>query len=199
MTLRPDEISELRDTFEAIDVDGSGTISFEELRNALVGHGNQPSSKAVSRAFADEAEDEAEDMDLETIDAMIDEGGQRRRITLPEEDINHIFDKISVSHDDQGVSYHEFLAAIMWRRVDLDEDRLFEVFETLDTHGLGKLKLQDVAETCGQDFGFEALEAIQREINGACVCACACVCTFFTRPGILARLSYLTSVILAIL
>mmetsp|Transcript_14438 Transcript_14438/g.54520 ORF Transcript_14438/g.54520 Transcript_14438/m.54520 type:complete len:149 (-) Transcript_14438:1106-1552(-) len=105
-------------------------------------------------------------MDLETIDAMIDEGGQRRRITLPEEDINHIFDKISVSHDDQGVSYHEFLAAIMWRRVDLDEDRLFEVFETLDTHGLGKLKLQDVAETCGQDFGFEALEAIQREING---------------------------------
>ena len=133
--LKPDELAELRGTFEAIDGDGSGTISFDELRAALLGE------KAHAPA------------------------GHRRRATLPEGEIQEIFDSISVRHDDHGVSYHEFLAAAMWRRVDLDEARLQEIFEMLDVGHTGRVKVEQLAQTCGADFRVDVIEQIMEELD----------------------------------
>ncbi|CAM9242227.1 unnamed protein product [Ascophyllum nodosum] len=107
----PADIEGLRETFEAIDKDHSGTISLEELTNHLQTH--------VSGS-----------------------------------EVQQMYDSMNINKSAE-INYNEFIAATMWTRIQLDEEKLHEAFEGLDREGKGFLTAEGINTVVGLDFDTE--------------------------------------------
>ncbi len=119
--LPPAELKVLRDTFQSIDVDNSGSLTIDDLHKALRGH-------------------------------------------LSESEIKDIWKNLSVSGLGE-LDYNEFIAATMWMRLQLDEERLHEAFEAFDDEGKGFLTMEDVERVIGGDLPHEEIQKMMMETD----------------------------------
>ncbi len=117
----PAELKVLRDTFQSIDVDNSGSLTIHDLSKALRGH-------------------------------------------LSESEIQEIWKNLSVAGMDE-LDYNEFIAATMWMRLQLDEERLHEAFEAFDDEGKGFLTMEDVERVVGSDLSQEEIQKMMMETD----------------------------------
>ncbi len=117
----PAELKVLRDTFQSIDVDNSGSLTINDLYKALRGH-------------------------------------------LSESEIQDIWKNLNVAAMDE-LDYNEFIAATMWMRLQLDEERLHEAFEAFDDEGKGFLTMEDVERVVGGDLPHEEIQKMMMETD----------------------------------
>lgn len=114
-TLTVDDMKDLRLAFEAIDADGNGIITMDELKTAMEKSGIKDDS--LYKLFA------------------------------------------SIDTNNSGlISYSEFLAATMRKKMLNDEDKLIEAFDKLDTDGNGYLEIDDFMRLMGSEFKQEEVE-----------------------------------------
>ena len=138
------EITGLREEFEALDVDKSGTLSVEELHQVF-------QSQMVTGASSSVSGSGGTGMVLATTNTL-------------ERDIGRIFDAVSVHHG-HSINYTEFIAATMWRRLHLDEDRIHQAFDLLDKEHKGYLTATAIQNAVGQDFSPEAVSSMVAECD----------------------------------
>ncbi len=117
----PAELKVLRNTFQSIDVDNSGSLTIDDLYKALRGH-------------------------------------------LSESEIQDMWKNLSVAGMDE-LDYNEFIAATMWMRLQLDEERLHEAFEAFDDEGKGFLTVEDVERVVGGDLPHEEIQKMMMETD----------------------------------
>jgi len=161
-TLTTEQIGQVRDVFEALDSDKSGTLELEEVTSALTQF----------------------------------EG-------LGDDEVTHIFDSVRV-HQGHSLNYNEFVAATMWRRIHMDEERIHQasyvrfalsllrgacwlsraefflfslrqVFDTLDVDSDGFLTRETIENVVGKDFSPEAVAAMVSRFE-CCFGPCSCHC-----------------------
>ncbi len=119
--LPPSELKVLRDTFQSIDVDNSGSLTIDDLLKALRGH-------------------------------------------LSESEIKEIWKNLTISGMGE-LDYNEFIAATMWMRLQLDEERLHEAFEAFDDEGKGFLTMEDVERVVGGNLPHEEIQKMMMETD----------------------------------
>ena len=59
----------------------------------------------------------------------------------------------------------EFLAVVTWQRIHLADEKLHEIFDTLDTEGLGYLTAETIQAAVGVDFGPEQIAQMIAEAD----------------------------------
>ncbi|CAM9591447.1 unnamed protein product [Discosporangium mesarthrocarpum] len=119
--MAPRNMVGLRETFEMIDQDNSGTISLKELTSHLKNHISGPEAKAL-------------------------------------------FDSVNIDKSAE-INYNEFIAATMWTRIHLDEEKLHEAFEDLDQDGKGFLTAEGIKRVAGLDFDCEEVNRMIGEAD----------------------------------
>ncbi|CAM9349713.1 unnamed protein product [Pylaiella littoralis] len=112
--MAPAELEGLRETFEAIDRNHSGTISLEELTSHLQAH--------VSGS-----------------------------------EVQQLYEAVNVDRSAE-INYNEFIAATMWTRVNMDEEKIHKAFEGLDREGKGFLTAEGIKQVVGLDFDTEEVD-----------------------------------------
>ncbi|CAM9740853.1 unnamed protein product [Scytosiphon promiscuus] len=117
----PMELEGLRETFESIDKNHSGTISLEELTSHLQTH--------VSGSEAQQ-----------------------------------LFEAVSIDQAAE-INYNEFIAATMWTRVNMDEEKLHKAFEGLDREGRGFLTAEGIKQVVGVDFEADEVDRMIAEAD----------------------------------
>eukprot|EP00903_Cladosiphon_okamuranus_P012731 g11902.t1 len=65
------------------------------------------------------------------------------------------------------INYNEFIAATMWTRVNMDEEKLHKVFEGLDREGKGFLTAEGIKEVVGLDFDAEEVDRMIAEADAS--------------------------------
>ena len=131
--MTPRQVTAIRNLFGTIDLDHSGTISFEELANALR---TVPMTDALNGH---------EDHSYES------EGADPKSKCVDDTTIIEIFKAVDMSRTTE-ISFTEFLAATMWRRIHLDEQHMKRVFQILDINGCGKLDAASIKALVGIDY-----------------------------------------------
>jgi calcium-dependent protein kinase len=119
--MAPAELVSLRETFHGIDQDNSGTLSMQELANALQGH-------------------------------------------LSKDELSELWASLNVEEFHE-LDYNEFIAATLWTRLQLDEERLHEAFEAFDHDGKGFLTAQDIQKIVGMDMPEEEVRAMMADTD----------------------------------
>ena len=152
--MTPRQVTAVRNLFESIDLDHSGTISYEELasavRSAPISGG--PKGHDQNTADASSTCDECKSVDDTT---MIE-----------------IFKAIDISRTTE-INFTEFLAATMWRRIHLDEQHMRRVFQTLDINGSGKLDAASIKALVGIDYDDDEVNQLiadADEDGDGCLC-----------------------------
>ncbi|CAM9140192.1 unnamed protein product [Choristocarpus tenellus] len=122
--MAPSDMAGLRETFESIDSDRSGSISLEELTRHLQEHVSGPEVEALYKAV-----------------------------------------NINKSAE---INYNEFIAATMWTRIQLDEEKLHQAFEDLDRDGNGFLTAEGIRRVGGLDFDSEEINRmiLEADVSG---------------------------------
>lgn len=141
--LTPRQVVAAKNLFESIDLDHSGTISFEELANAVR---NVPTS-SISTTH-DEEDTFVNDQKL--VDDSI---------------IIEIFKAVDISRTTE-INFTEFLAATMWRRMHLGDEHVQRVFKTLDTNGNGKLDAASIKALVGIDYDDDEVNKLIVDADG---------------------------------
>jgi Ca2+-binding EF-hand superfamily protein len=59
--------------------------------------------------------------------------------------------------------YTEFIAAALAAQADIEEERIAEAFDILDTDGSGFISKKDLKEFLGSEASWKDIEAIMRE------------------------------------
>lgn len=59
----------------------------------------------------------------------------------------------------------QFLAVVTWQRIHLADEKLHEIFDTLDTEGLGYLTAETIQAAVGVDFGPEQIAQMIAEAD----------------------------------
>jgi calcium-dependent protein kinase len=83
---------------------------------------------------------------------------------LGDAELAHIFHGMSV-HSGHSINYNEFIAATMWRRIHLDEERVQEVFDKLDVTKEGFLTAQTIQNAVGTDFSASDVASMLAECD----------------------------------
>jgi len=80
-----------------------------------------------------------------------------------EAELQKLFDAVSVErahgHGDE-ISYHEYVAAVMYDRVDVKSSRLDLVFSFLDPEGEGHISAEGIRSALGEDISAEELQVM---------------------------------------
>lgn len=116
------ELKELRNAFQAMDIDGNGIITLEEFQHAFEKNG------------------------------------------IHDTNLVKLFNSIDTNQTG-SLSYSEFLAATMRRKMFLDEERLIEAFDRLDVDGNGYLEIDDFKRLMGEEFQQEEVEEMIRSAD----------------------------------
>lgn len=119
----PADLAGLRETFESIDKDNSGTISLEELTSHLDPHIS--GSEAIQ-----------------------------------------LYESVNINKADE-INYNEFIAATMWTRIQLDEERLHDAFGGLDPAGKGFITAKGIKKVAGVDFDDEEVDHMIAEADAS--------------------------------
>eukprot|EP00633_Aureoumbra_lagunensis_P000776 CAMPEP_0197294366 /NCGR_PEP_ID=MMETSP0890-20130614/32193_1 /TAXON_ID=44058 ORGANISM="Aureoumbra lagunensis, Strain CCMP1510" /NCGR_SAMPLE_ID=MMETSP0890 /ASSEMBLY_ACC=CAM_ASM_000533 /LENGTH=911 /DNA_ID=CAMNT_0042769739 /DNA_START=31 /DNA_END=2766 /DNA_ORIENTATION=- len=86
---------------------------------------------------------------------------------LSSEELEALFDAVDVNKT-RAISYREFVAAALYRRVDLDDKSLHAAFAAIDSEGLGYISREAVVATVGaSDLGNSATADIQAALEEA--------------------------------
>jgi len=81
-----------------------------------------------------------------------------------DDEIEAIFNDVNVNHD-HSINYNEFIAATMWKRIHLDEERLHQVFDTLDVQHDGFLTTESIQNAVGLDFSADDVASMITECD----------------------------------
>lgn len=122
-SLTLEDQTELRQQFQFLDSDKTGTISQKELANVLKANFNVDSAET------------------ETLFRGLDTKG------------------------DKKISYAEFLAAAMQKRIQMHEDVLHKTFERFDVDGQGEITASNLRSVLGDSFEGSDVETLIREAD----------------------------------
>ncbi|KAJ8599841.1 hypothetical protein CTAYLR_005615 [Chrysophaeum taylorii] len=150
----PERLVRLRDDFLLADKDGDGTLSFDELKGALLAEAKKAPTKSLvlSSSFSD---------------VMMLGHQSHQQNELDSREIDNLFQAVNVDGTNR-IGYREFAAAALSRRVDLDDQALHAAFDAIDSEGLGYITPQAVKATIGVDnLGDADLADIEQALRAA--------------------------------
>lgn len=144
--MAPDQLLSLRDDFLAADTDGDGTLSYDELKAALIDEANKCDPDAPGASIAGSG-----------LRASL--AGMMLGTTAHADDVNSIVDSnelerlFSAANIDgtKRISYREFAAAALSRRVELDDQSFHAAFDAIDSEGLGYISKFSILAHIGVD------------------------------------------------
>lgn len=70
-------------------------------------------------------------------------------LSIPEDaegEINSVYTALTKNSVDREINYNEFVAAVMWRRIQYDEEKMRMVFEALDVNRQGYLTAESIRQ-----------------------------------------------------
>eukprot|EP00904_Undaria_pinnatifida_P011167 jgi/Undpi1/7180/HiC_scaffold_22.g09654.m1 len=79
-------------------------------------------------------------------------------------EVQQLFEAVNINRSTE-INYNEFIAATMWTRINLDEEKLHKAFENLDREGKGFLTAQGIKEVVGLDFDAEEVDRMISEAD----------------------------------
>lgn len=146
--MAPERLVALRDDFLAADKDGDGTLTIEELKNALIAEAatKQPSPAAATVVRPSFLRPSLSGMML---------GTSSKSLPITEEvvgpaELEYLFNQADVDGS-RRIGYREFAAAALYRRIEIDDDALHAAFDAIDSEGLGFINKEMVLATIGVD------------------------------------------------
>lgn len=165
MRLSDEEIAGLKEMFKMIDTDGSGQISFEELKEGL------------RRFGADLDESEIHDLMkavstvlfmLHNIHSFYILHSTKKVVRVVISVINNkIYTVSQADVDNSGsIDYEEFIAATLHQNKIQREDHLFAAFAYFDKDSSGYITADEIQQAC-QEFGIQdvQLEDLIQEVD----------------------------------
>jgi calcium-dependent protein kinase len=160
-TLSSEQIEALREEFNAIDTDGNGTISMSELRDSMNLVYGKTYLKGPASGVQRTRPLSGVPLRRGSIDATVLEGTNSTD-TLVADVMN---DGDLDDQDDTRINYTEFIGAAMCRRINIDEDRLLMVFESLDRDGEGYLDEDTLVNAYGSEAHRPFINRIISEVD----------------------------------
>jgi len=82
-----------------------------------------------------------------------------------EEQMNAVEAVLTKSRAHHEINYNDFVAAIMWRRIQYDEEKMQMVFEALDVHRQGFLTRESIRQVVGLDKKPEEIDRMFDEAD----------------------------------
>jgi hypothetical protein len=82
-----------------------------------------------------------------------------------EEQMNAVEAVLTKSRAHHEINYNDFVAAIMWRRIQYDEEKMQMVFEALDVHRQGFLTRESIRQVVGLDKKQEEIDRMFDEAD----------------------------------
>eukprot|EP00927_Polykrikos_kofoidii_P023661 TRINITY_DN21720_c0_g1_i1.p1 TRINITY_DN21720_c0_g1~~TRINITY_DN21720_c0_g1_i1.p1 ORF type:complete len:598 (-),score=126.18 TRINITY_DN21720_c0_g1_i1:258-2051(-) len=79
-------------------------------------------------------------------------------------DVKKAFEALDTHHD-QEIHYSDFLAAMVSKRIGINDEHLFEAFRKFDTHDAGIITLEDLREVLGDRVDGERVESFLHEVD----------------------------------
>ena len=148
---RSEEIGILRKVFQKFDTRGDGLISFDEFSKAMGSFGSYS------------------DSDLRAVfDAVV---SQSLFLCSSVQRLNSLGFLCCFQHQDMDgtgrVRYTEFLAATIETQGVIEEARLAEAFDSLDSNDSGFISAENLIEILGNDFPREEIDAIIAEVSSS--------------------------------
>lgn len=145
--MAPDRLLALRDDFLAADTDGDGTLSYDELKAALIDEASKRDPDAGSGTS------------IAGSGLRASLAGMMLGTTANADDVNGIVDSnelerlFSAANIDgtKRISYREFAAAALSRRVELDDQSFHAAFDAIDSEGLGYISKFSILAHIGVD------------------------------------------------
>jgi len=143
--LLPDETSSLRQMFLQMDRNDTGTISLAELKEAIRGIREGPSSDRHT---------------LDTSSSIATPAMSRASSQV----IAELFDLLDANGDEQ-VYYSDFLAAAIQTRSRLRVEAVRKVFNRLDVDHSGTISASDLHQAIGENFADVSVEDLLRDFE----------------------------------
>jgi len=137
--MAPEKLVSLRDDFLAADANADGTLSLAELRDYIAKE--TPMSALESEATG-----------------ILD--------NLKPGELEELFSAADVDKT-RSISYREFVAAALSRRVDLDDQALHAAFSAIDSEGLGYITKESCIATIGASSGLAGEQALTEALADA--------------------------------
>jgi len=82
---------------------------------------------------------------------------------IDDDEIERLFS--ALDHGEREIHYSKFIAATMWKRIHLDEDRLHHVFDLLDIEQQGFLTADSIQNVVGRDYSPEEVASMVNECD----------------------------------
>lgn len=162
--LAPEETKDLRDTFLAIDKQKHGTISLQDLKDAIrTGGPRSPDRRSKRQAAA--ALSPSNIGRMMAYDDQLDpvSPGQRLRRS-PSCELEELFSHLAMSGDEE-LYYSDFLAATMEARSQLREEAVQATFRRLDADDSGSISVTDFKAVLGATFEGIDVEEIMVDVT----------------------------------
>jgi len=152
--LAPDETKELRSLFLSLDGTGRGTITLEQLKDAIRGArdregGSSPTASPTART-------EASPMSPKTPASLL-----RRSKSDVIDVLFHVID----SNSDEQIYFSDFLAATLDVRSQLRQEAVRAAFYRLDADNSGTISAEDLRHVIGETFEGVDVELLIREAD----------------------------------
>lgn len=163
--LGPEETKELRNAFFDIDKGNQGTVSVEELKQAIRSSGSSSPKKRRPRLGVDLEVVEGEGLPISPT-GSIPPGPMTPATSLkraPDQVLDELLSQLA-SHGDAQIYYSDFLAATMQVRNELREEAVRATFARLDMDGSGSISVADLRGVVGETFEGADAEELVREV-----------------------------------
>lgn len=136
-----EEIVEFRDAFSMFDLDGGGTITFQELRHVLKELGDEPTDEEIQEMIllVDENGDNEIDFDefLTLMRLRMGESGEDA-----EQNLRDVFDVFDA--DGSGfIDRHEMRVLMKKLAQDLTEEEIAQIIEAVDKDEDGEISFEE--------------------------------------------------------
>jgi len=148
--MEPQRLVALRDDFLAADANADGTLSLAELRDYLA-------KETQHLQNSSEAKDSG-------ISALSSEASLLANLQPGE--VEELFAAADIDKT-RSISYREFVAAALSRRVDIDDQALHAAFSAIDSEGLGYITKESCVATIGASRGLADEAAIDEALREA--------------------------------
>jgi calcium-dependent protein kinase len=86
------------------------------------------------------------------------------KFSVRDADVVNIFQAMDVNHDDE-IHYHEFLAAMLSTRIEVNDKLLQSTFRNFDKGLTGYITIENLKDSLGNDFEGQQVETLLEEVD----------------------------------